>query len=77
MNETLITEVPYKEIALLILGTLSTFLIWRIQHQKDRIKDIENLVSEKKYRLYSELIYIFFDISNGAKLGKKMTDVNY
>lgn len=74
MNETLIAEVPYKEIALLVLGTLSTFLIWRIQHQKDKIKDIENLVSEKKYKLYSELIYIFFDIANGEKLGKKMTE---
>jgi hypothetical protein len=74
MNESIITEVPYKEISLLILGTLSTFLIWRIQHQKDKIKDIENLVSEKKYKLYSELIYIFFDIANGEKIGKKMTD---
>ena len=74
MNEYIITEIPYKEILLLILGTLSTFLIWRIQYQKDKIKDIENLVSEKKYRLYSELIYIFFDITNGEKVGKKMTD---
>lgn len=74
MNELIITEFPYKEISLLILGTLSTFLIWRIQHQKDKIKDIENLVSEKKYKLYSELIYIFFDIANGEKIGKKMTD---
>lgn len=74
MNETLITEVPYKEILLLILGTLSTFLIWKIQHQKEKIKDIENLVSEKKYKLYSELIYIFFDIANADKLGKKMTE---
>ncbi len=74
MNETLITEVPYKEISLLILGTLSTFLIWKIQHQKEKIKDIENLVSEKKYKLYSELIYIFFDIANADKLGKKMTE---
>ena len=67
------TEIPYKEISLLILGTLSTFLIWRIQYQKDRIKNIESQLSEKKYKMYSELIYILFDISAGDKIGKKVT----
>ena len=66
--------IPYKEILLLILGTLSTFLIWKIQYQKEKLKNIENLVSEKKYKLYSELIYIFFDIANADKIGKKMSD---
>jgi len=38
-------EIPYKEILLLFLGFLSTFLIWKIQYQKEKIKNIENLVS--------------------------------
>ncbi|SNB19748.1 conserved hypothetical protein [Flavobacterium psychrophilum] len=68
------TEIPYKEILLLILGTLSTFLIWRIQYQKDKIKDIESQLSERKYKMYSELIYILFDISNAEKINEKVTD---
>jgi hypothetical protein len=67
------TEIPYKEISLLILGTLSTFLIWRIQYQKDKIKNVESQLSDKKYQMYSELIYILFDISNGEKIGKNVS----
>jgi len=52
---------------------LITFLIWKIQYQKEKIKNIEKFVSEKKYRLYSELIYIFFDIANSEKKGKVMS----
>ena len=66
---------PYKEILLLVLGTLSTFLIWRIQYQKDKIKNIESQLSEKKYQMYSELIYILFDISNGKKVGKTVSQI--
>ena len=67
-------EIPYKEILLLILGTLSTFLIWRLQHQKDKIKDIESQLSERKYKLYSELVYIIFDILNASKVGKAISE---
>lgn len=35
------SDLPYKEILLLILGTLSTYLIWRVQYQKEKIKNIE------------------------------------
>ncbi len=57
----------------MILGTLSTFLLWRIQHQRDKIKNIENQLSDKKYEMYSELIYILFDITSGKKIGKKVS----
>ena len=67
------TEIPYKEISLLILGTLSTFLIWRIQYQKDKIKNIESQLSDRKYKMYSELIYLIFDITNAEKLGEEKT----
>lgn len=62
-----------KEILLLILSTLSAFLIWRVQYQKDRIKNIESQLSDRKYKMYSELIYILFDISNGEKIGKVLS----
>ena len=63
---------PLKEIFLLFLGTLSTYLIWRVQHQKDKIKSIENQLSEKKFEIYSELVYIIFDTMHGEKIEKKM-----
>ncbi len=66
-------EVPYKEILLLILSTLSTFLIWRLQYQKEKLKNIESQLSDRKYKMYSELIYILFDVSEGEKIGKKVT----
>jgi len=64
-------KVPYKEILLSLLGTLSAFLIWRVQHQKDKIKDIESQLSEKKYKLYSELVYLVVDIIFASKMGEK------
>jgi len=67
-------NLPVKEIFLLILGTLSTYLIWRVQFQKDKIKNIENQLSEKKFQIYSELVYIIFDTIHGEKIGKKITD---
>lgn len=74
MTDIPYNEIPYKEILLLILGTLSTFLIWRVQHQKDKIKDIESQLSERKYKLYSDLVYIIFDIMNGSKIGKPISE---
>ncbi|WP_027386479.1 hypothetical protein [Chryseobacterium gregarium] len=70
----MIENLPLKEILLLILGTLSTYLIWRVQFQKDKIKNIETQLSEKKYQIYSELVYIIFDLMHGEKIGKKVTD---
>jgi len=74
MDKLLTNEIPYKEILLLILTTLSTFLIWRVQHQKDKIKDIESQLSDKKYQLYSQLVYFIFDIMNASKLGKSIPE---
>ncbi|WFB69205.1 hypothetical protein [Chryseobacterium sp. WX] len=67
-------NLPLKEILLLILGTLSTYLVWRVQFQKDKIKNIETQLSEKKFQIYSELVYIIFDTMHGEKVGKKITD---
>lgn len=65
---------PYKEILLLILGTLSTFLIWRLQYQKDKLKDIENQLSDRKYKMYSDVIYLLFDIINSSKNNDAISD---
>jgi hypothetical protein len=70
-TETIEEKIPYKEILLSLLGTLSAFLIWRVQHQKDKIKDIESQLSEKKYKLYSEIVYLIVDLSMASKMGEK------
>ena len=70
-TKLVVEEVPYKEILLSLLGTLSAFLIWRIQHQKDKIKDIESQLSEKKYKMYSELVYLVVDLTMASKMGEK------
>jgi hypothetical protein len=69
-----IEKIPLKEILVIILGGLSTFLIWRIQYQKEKIKNIESQLSEKKFQMYSELIYVLFDLTNGPKIGKKVSE---
>ena len=66
-------DIPYKEILLLILGSMSTYLVWRVQYQKDRLKNIENQLSDKKYKMYSELLYIFFDVSMAGKTGVEIS----
>jgi hypothetical protein len=67
------TEIPYKELLLLILGSLSTYLIWRVQYQKDKLKSIESQLSDKKYKMYSQLIYIFFDVALESKTGVEIS----
>ncbi|MFN0175029.1 MAG: hypothetical protein ACKVU0_10310 [Saprospiraceae bacterium] len=66
---------PFQEILLLILGTLSTFLIWRVQYQKDRLRSIENQLSDKKYKTYSDLLNLFFDIVKSNKTGDKISSI--
>ena len=72
--ENMINDIPYKEILLLLLGTLSSYLIWRVQYQKEKIKNIENQLSENKFKVYSELVHIIFDVMSGEKAGKKISN---
>ena len=44
------------------MATVRAFLIWRVQHQKDKIINIESQLSDRKYKMYSELVNIIFDI---------------
>ena len=67
-------DFPFKEIILLILGAISTYLIWRVQYQKERIKTIESQLSDKKFKIYSDLLYLFFDLSKSSKTGDQVTE---
>lgn len=65
---------PYKELLTWSLGLLSAYLMFKVQTQRDKIKSIESQLSDKKYKMYSELIYIFFDITSAEKIGKEVTE---
>lgn len=67
-------DFPFKEVILLILGAISTYLIWRVQYQKERIKTIESQLSDKKFKIYSDLLYLFFDLSKSSKTGDQITE---
>ena len=68
------TEFPFKEVLTWSLGLLSALLLFRVQVQRDKIKSIENQLSDKKYKMYSELIYIFFDIALGTKTNEELSE---
>lgn len=45
-----------------LLGLLSTYLMYVIKRQKEKIDNIQHQLSDKKYKVYYELYSIFFDI---------------
>lgn len=65
---------PYKEILISVLGFISAFLIIRIQFQNEKIKNIQNQLSEKKHQVFSEAVNIIFDLFNGGKIGKPLKE---
>ncbi|OUS21549.1 hypothetical protein A9Q93_00575 [Nonlabens dokdonensis] len=67
-------NIKITEILIFILGTISTYLLWRVRHQKDKIKDIENQLSVQKYNLYSSIIHLLFDITASGKITKKISE---
>lgn len=67
-------ELPIKETLLVFVSTLSAFLLWRVQYQKEKIKHIESQLSDKKYKMYSDLIYLIFDGVLGSKIGKELSN---
>lgn len=50
-----------KDILLLGLGFVVTILTLRIQTQKDKIKSIENQLSDMKYKMYHEVFALLYD----------------
>jgi hypothetical protein len=70
----MIEHIPIKEILLATLTAFSSFLIWKIQFQKNKIKSIQNQLAERKYQMYSDLIYILFDVTNTEKKGNKSSE---
>ena len=61
------TEIPYKEVLLWFMGFVSSVLIIRLQFQNERLKAAENQLSEKKYKVYADIISVFFEIMEHTK----------
>ena len=63
-----ITDIwPY---VIAILTMVITILGWIIHRKTERIKIIENQLSEKKYEAYAEIVQLFYDILQDIRSGK-------
>ena len=57
----------YSELIVGILVFISTILGFIIKVQHDKILSIKNQISDRKYNVYNEIFYIFFDIMREGK----------
>ena len=55
-----------------ILTLIITVLGWIIHRKTERIKIIENQLSEKKCQAYAAIVQLFYDILQDIKSGKKL-----
>lgn len=60
-------SVSLSEIIVVVLTIIATALGYIVKQQRDRIKEINNQLSEHKYKMYNEVIEIFFDIMKQQK----------
>lgn len=57
----------------IIFAFSSAVLVVTLQRRTERLKIVENQLSDKKYKMYSELLYIFFDVSMSEKTGENIS----
>ena len=61
-----------------LLTMIITILGWIIHRKTERIKIIENQLSEKKYKAYADIVQLFYDIlqdiRNGNSFDQKETE---
>lgn len=60
-------QIPFTEVFSIVLTFVFAYLLWRIQNQKEKIKTIENQLSDKKYNLYTQVVEIFFEMLKATK----------
>ena len=51
-----------------ILSIIIAFMGWLMQRKTERIKIMENQLSEKKYKAYADMVGLFFSILISATL---------
>lgn len=60
-------SISISEIIVAILTILTAALGFIIKEQKEKIKNIQNQLSEKKYKVYHEVFAILFDVLKDSK----------
>lgn len=65
----------YKDLILWGLSILSTYLFFVLQKKNDKIKGIENQLSDKKYKVYHEIFSTIFDLLKGQKNIKQNSEM--
>jgi len=60
-------SISLSEILVAVLIIISSGLGYIIKEQKEKIKSINDQLSEKKYKLYNETYSLFFDIIKATK----------
>lgn len=68
--------IDISDIVITILGMLATGLGFIIKEQREKIKKIQDQLSDKKYTLYHEIISVFFDLLSMQKKLKTEKEVN-
>lgn len=66
-------SVSLSDILIGVITLIAAGLGYVIKEQRDKIKSIQDQLSEKKYGLYNEIFSIFFDLLKGQK-GLKQSD---
>lgn len=66
---------PILPIIVVILTTSTALLGFLLQRQTERLKIVEQQLSQSKYKAYGELVSIFYDMLKDVKSNKK-TDEN-
>ena len=59
-----------------ILGLLIIILGWIVHRKTERIKIIENQLSEKKYKAYADIVALFYNILKDVKNNKNTNHKN-
>lgn len=64
--ETLTEDMVYKSLSVL-LTIIIAVLGWRMQRKTERIKIMENQLSDKKYNAYSDMVSLFYSVLKNVK----------
>lgn len=64
------------QVIIIVISTLCAILGWIVHRKTERIKIMENQLSERKYKAYSELVTVFYGILKDIK-NKKNTNQKF
>ena len=60
-----------SEILVAVMTLMTASFGFIIKEQREKLKTIQNQLSDKKYNLYNDIFTIFFDLIKGSKAIKR------